>query len=217
MYISLIKLVLEYASSIWVHASKTTLVKLECVQARAAKVIVWAVPCANNLKVVKECGLNSLDKRRCNLIKFANKVRSREPTHIARSTFGTYKSNAGSKISSPMLFDNEIRISLGLEHNKFSIYQEPLFSAGRPKNTIVTSLLEPCTKREPTNVIKAKGFKTIDKYPQDDFVFTYTDGSSDETFLNGDLGVFMTTPCHASYQQVIGVGAIVSCFTCELR
>ncbi|GFX00163.1 hypothetical protein TNCV_296521 [Trichonephila clavipes] len=30
-----------------------------------------------------------------------------------------------------------------------------------------------------------KGLKTFDKYPKDDFVFTYTDGSSDEKFSNG--------------------------------
>ncbi|GFX26552.1 hypothetical protein TNCV_4535641 [Trichonephila clavipes] len=33
----------------------------------------------------------------------------------------------------------------------------------------------------------------IAKYPQHDFVFVYTDGSSDETFLDGGSGVFMTT------------------------
>ncbi|GFV46908.1 hypothetical protein TNCV_1270261 [Trichonephila clavipes] len=82
-----------------------------------------------------------------------------------------------------MQFDSEIRIPPDLEQNKFSIYQEPLFSARLPKNTpIVISLLEPCTKRDSTSIIKEKGFKTIAKYPQQDFVFAYTDGSSDETF-----------------------------------
>ncbi|GFX16117.1 hypothetical protein TNCV_4703731 [Trichonephila clavipes] len=118
--------------------------------------------------------------RRYNLIKFTNKFRSREPTHIARRTFEKYNSNARLKRSSPMQFYSEIRILLGLEHNKFSIYQEPLFSAGLPKNTtIIASLLEPCTKSESTSIIKEKGHKTIAKYPQDDFVFAYTDGSSD--------------------------------------
>ncbi|GFW34484.1 hypothetical protein TNCV_501021 [Trichonephila clavipes] len=43
-----------------------------------------------------------------------------------------------------------------------------------------------------------------------------TDGSSDERFLNGGLGVFITTPSDANY-QVIGAGAIASCFPCVLR
>ncbi|GFX29580.1 ribonuclease H [Trichonephila clavipes] len=68
-----------------------------------------------------------------------------------------------------------------------------------------------------TSIIKEKGLKTIAKYPQHDFVFAYTDGSSDETFLNGDSGVFMTTPSDANYQRVIGAGAIASCFTCEIQ
>ncbi|GFR16590.1 hypothetical protein TNCT_694401 [Trichonephila clavata] len=49
--------VMEYASSIWVHASKITLEKLDNVQARAAKVIVVAVSSANNLKVKKSVAL----------------------------------------------------------------------------------------------------------------------------------------------------------------
>ncbi|PRD21169.1 UNVERIFIED_CONTAM: hypothetical protein NCL1_52577 [Trichonephila clavipes] len=41
---------------------------------------------------------------------------------------------------------------------------------------IVTSLLESCTKSEPTSIIKVKGLKIIDKYLKDDFVFAYTRG-----------------------------------------
>ncbi|GFV51975.1 hypothetical protein TNCV_1323281 [Trichonephila clavipes] len=42
-------------------------------------------------------------------------------------------------------------------------------------------------------------------------------GFSNETFLNGDSGVFMITPSDANYQHVVGAGAIASCLTCELR
>ncbi|GFS53523.1 hypothetical protein TNCV_1280621 [Trichonephila clavipes] len=117
-----------------------------------------------------------------------------------------------------MQFHSEIRIPLGLEHNKFSIYQQPLFSAGVPKNaTIVRSLLEPCNKNDPTNVIKAKGLKTIDKYSKFDFVFIYIDFSSVETFSNGDSGVFMTTSSDTTYHRVTRAGAIAFYFTSELR
>ncbi|GFS83747.1 hypothetical protein TNCV_610831 [Trichonephila clavipes] len=61
------------------------------------------------------------------------------------------------------------------------------------------------------NVIKAKGFKAIDKYSKNDFVFAYTDVSSDETFSNGGSRVFMTTPSDATYQRVIGATS------CELQ
>ncbi|GFT31432.1 hypothetical protein TNCV_608531 [Trichonephila clavipes] len=73
-------------------------------------------------------------------------MREREPTHISRRAFKNYNTNVKLKRSSPMQFDSEIRTPLGLEHNQFSIYQEPLFS---PKNT-TTCLLEPCPKREST-------------------------------------------------------------------
>ncbi|GFU95641.1 RNase H domain-containing protein [Trichonephila clavipes] len=82
---------------------------------------------------------------------------------------------------------------------------------------IVTNLLEPRTKSGPSKVIKTNGLKTTDKYPKDDFIFAYTDGSSEETFLKGGLGVFITTPSDATYQRVIDAGTIISCFICELR
>ncbi|GFU49800.1 hypothetical protein TNCV_2930671 [Trichonephila clavipes] len=89
-----------------------------------------------------------------------------------------------------MQFDSEIRIPLGLEYNKFSVYQEPVFSVGLPENTtIVPYLLQPYTKSS----------------------------SSNETFSNEGFKVFMTTPSDATYQQVIGTGDIASCFTCELQ
>ncbi|GFT32266.1 hypothetical protein TNCV_1035271 [Trichonephila clavipes] len=112
-YISLIRPTRDNASSIWAHTSKTTLEKLDNVQARAAKAIDGVVSSATNLKVVKECSFDILEKRRYNLIKL-----------------------------------------------------------------------------------------------------TKIDGSSDVTFLNRDSGVFMTTPTEAN---VIGEGAISSCFTYELR
>ncbi|GFW74639.1 hypothetical protein TNCV_962141 [Trichonephila clavipes] len=65
-------------------------------------------------------------------------------------------------------------------------------------------------RQKSTSILKEKGLKTIAKYLQHDFVFAYTNGSSDETFLNGGSGVFMTTPSDAHYQRVVGAGAIAS-------
>ncbi|GFU86809.1 hypothetical protein TNCV_1342541 [Trichonephila clavipes] len=72
----------------------------------------------------------------------------------------------------------------------------------------VSLSMEPCTKSESTSIIKEKGLKLTAKYPQNDFVFAYTYGSSDETFLKGGSGVFMTTPSDANYQRVVGAGYI---------
>ncbi|GFU56537.1 RNase H domain-containing protein [Trichonephila clavipes] len=159
------------------HASKPPLEKLDSVQARATKVIVGAVSSVNKVKVVKECSLDSFEKRRIyNLIKLTNKVRSLKAAHIARIIFENYNSSTKLKRSSPMQFDSEIIIPLSFEHNKCSIYQKSLFCAGLSKNTpIVTCPLEPCTKSEPTNIIKAKGLKIIDKYQQNGFVFANTE------------------------------------------
>ncbi|GFV87095.1 uncharacterized protein TNCV_5113131 [Trichonephila clavipes] len=44
-----------------------------------------------------------------------------------------------------------------------------------------------------------------------------SDNSSDETFLNGNSGVFMTTPSDENYQRVFSAGSIATCFTYELR
>ncbi|GFW18291.1 hypothetical protein TNCV_4008301 [Trichonephila clavipes] len=98
------------------------------------------------------------------------------------------------------LIQRDFGCVLGVQQTK-QLPHEPLFSAGLPKNTtIVTSLLEARTKSEPTSIIKAKWLKTIAKYPQDNFAFAYTDGSSEETFLNGGLRVFKTTLNDENYQ-----------------
>ncbi|GFV67380.1 hypothetical protein TNCV_3671351 [Trichonephila clavipes] len=68
---------------------------------------------------------------------------------------------------------------------------------------------------QPTSIIKAKWLKTTDNYRKDDFVFAYTVGFSDETFLNGGSGVYIIPPIDANNQRVIGVGVIACCFTCE--
>ncbi|GFU96351.1 ribonuclease H [Trichonephila clavipes] len=67
-------------------------------------------------------------------------------------------------------------------------------------------------------IIKAEGFKTIDKYPKDDFIFAYTNRSSDEAFLNGEqakgLDIFFDSK--AALQIVLNRGSrlteeILSC------
>ncbi|GFX37941.1 uncharacterized protein TNCV_3835421 [Trichonephila clavipes] len=64
---------------------------------------------------------------------------------------------------------------------------------------------------------KVKGLKAIDKYSNDDFVFAYTDGSSDETFSKEGSVVFMTTSSDTTHQREIGGSDITSCFIYELR
>lgn len=75
---------MEYASPIWAQASGTLLEKLESVQPRATKIITGTAPSAKNLKVIQECDLEFLRKRRqFNVIPFT-KAKSRAPEHIAR-------------------------------------------------------------------------------------------------------------------------------------
>ena len=64
-YTTLIRPILEYASLIWDHASENSASnKLESIQARADKIITSALSFTNNLKVIKECGFETLNKRR---------------------------------------------------------------------------------------------------------------------------------------------------------
>ena len=120
----------------------------------------------NNLKVIRENGLNRLEKRsKYNVLKFSNKTRSREPDHIARKSFENYSSSPRLKRSSFMQFDKNIRPSLGLEHSKFFGYQEP-HSISPPIHSlaakVVTNLLEPFNKKKRTSVIEAKELKATE-------------------------------------------------------
>ena len=92
-------------------------------------------------------------------------------------------------------FDETTRQQIELEHKKCVILQEPIQNSAQPKNTeIKTNLLESCSKNEPAASIKAKGIKTIDSYPKEDYIFAFTDGSSDETLENRGAGVYFIFP-----------------------
>ena len=109
---------MEYALPIWAHTSDTALDKLECIQARAAKIVTGAVSSTNNDKIIRECGLESLQNRRkVNMIKFTNKARSRAPEHISHITFEGWNARSRLKRFSPMQYDRDTRASIGFEHN----------------------------------------------------------------------------------------------------
>lgn len=95
-------------------------------------------------------------------------------------------------------------------------YARIVLSPALKENTkIVVHLLKQCSKKEPTTAIHAKG--TIDSYSRENFVFAFTDSSSDETLNNGGAGGNFTFPqdCNTKHFRV-GVGKIASNYICEL-
>ncbi|GFU52239.1 reverse transcriptase domain-containing protein [Trichonephila clavipes] len=85
IFCTVIKPVLEYATTIWTPAFISVKRKLDSVQHRAAKIIIGAKSSTNNEKAEQECSLPPLESRR-NLatIKFTNKLRSYVLDHISR-------------------------------------------------------------------------------------------------------------------------------------
>ncbi|GFW95981.1 hypothetical protein TNCV_4174081 [Trichonephila clavipes] len=66
--------------------------------------------------------------------------------------------------------------------------QEPPFPRRPPKETKITlNLLRPCSKKEDARILKEKGFETIEKISQENFVVAYTDGSSDISLNKGGV------------------------------
>ena len=63
------------------------------------------------------------------------------------------------------------------------------------------NLLEPCSKKEPTSVIKQKELKTTEQYPREGLVHARSDDSLDETSTNGVSGLFLTTPNDTTYEH----------------
>ena len=111
-----------------------------------------------------------------------------------------------------------VRQQTGLEHSTYDILEEPALPSAVLENTkILTHLLEPCSKREVSEAVKTKCDKTIVPYSREDFVFTFTDGSSDETLNNGGADVNFTFPQSGSTKHFKFSGSkIASNYTCEL-
>ncbi|GFR19521.1 hypothetical protein TNCT_153731 [Trichonephila clavata] len=72
-----------------------------------------------------------------------------------------------------------------------------------------------CSKNESTLIVKVT--KTIDSYPREEYVFAFTDGSSDQTFEDGRAGINFTFPPNNGIKHFkVGAGKIASNYTCEL-
>lgn len=101
---------------------------------------------------------------------------------LAIELFRQWKKNARLKRSSTLQFDQEIRQQIGIEHNTYNILEEPALPSMLPPNTTINiDLLEQCSKNDPAKIIKANGIMTIESYIEKNFVYAFTDGSSDKT------------------------------------
>ncbi|GFU45268.1 ribonuclease H [Nephila pilipes] len=76
--------------------------------------------------------------------------------------------------------------------------------------------MEPCTKKESEDIVKAKGIRTIESHLYADLVQIYTDGLSDETILKGGAGIHTTLLDDATSLTSYGVRNTASNFSCEL-
>ena len=117
-----------------------------------------------------------------------------------------------------MQFDETTKQQIGLEHKKYVILQEPIQNSTLPENTeIKTNLPESSSENEPAVNIKAKGIKTIIAYPKDDYIFVFTDESSDETLENGGASVYFIIPQGKRTEQFkVDADKISSHLTCQL-
>ncbi|GFY28796.1 RNA-directed DNA polymerase from mobile element jockey [Trichonephila clavipes] len=190
-FCTVIRPVLEYATSIWTPASISVKRKLDSVQHRAAKIIIGAVSSTNNEKAEQECGLPPLESRhKLATIKFTNKLRSYGLDHISRRVFDKWKHFTRLKRSSTLQLDSEIRKELNLDHSSLEFLQEPLI----PKPTkeylfrigIVAAMFQK-KKRRPYRSLSNEG-----------------------------AGIILLLPDGNNYKHKINTGIIASNFTSEL-
>ncbi|GFU58506.1 uncharacterized protein TNCV_697651 [Trichonephila clavipes] len=151
--------------------------------------LIWINDFLRNRKVRVQCN-GCLSKSRKILTEYASSIRA----HASKTTLEKLDSvqARASKVivevvssANNLKFVKECDLGSLEKRRKYNSIKftnkESLFPAGLPKNTkILTSLLQPYTKN----------------------------GSSDETFLNGGSGVFMTTPSDSNYQREIGAGEL---------
>ncbi|XP_055928755.1 uncharacterized protein LOC129959884 [Argiope bruennichi] len=119
--------------------------------------------------------------------------------------------------SSTLQFDRDIRKAIHLDHSSLDITQEPLFPSKPPLNTkINTNLLEPCSKKEPTQVLLQKGEDTVRSLSSENSIIVNTDGSSDVDCNRGGAGISIIYPSGYNVKLRIPTGQIASNFTSEL-
>ncbi|XP_054720827.1 uncharacterized protein LOC129230454 [Uloborus diversus] len=217
-YCTVIRPVLEYCSPIWAHASESAKETLDSVQYRASKIITGAESSANNTKAELESGLVSLENRRkLATVKFTNKIRSHSKDHIAHRAFNDWTGTSRLQRSSTLQLDRDIRRAIGLAHSSLDITQEPLSTFRPPKSTkINTYLLEPCSKKEPNQMLLQKGEDTIRSLAKENSVLIYTDGSSDIDCNRGGAGISVIYPSGNNVKLKRPTGQIASNFTSEL-
>ncbi|GIX90873.1 RNase H domain-containing protein [Caerostris extrusa] len=127
------------------------------------------------------CGLPPPENRR-NLatIKFTNRLRSNNVDHISTRVFNEWKGSTRLKRSSTLQLDKDIRSRINLEHSSLDFCSRAPFPRKPPSETKFSlNLLQPCSKKEDSNILKQKDLDTIDKLSQGNLVIAYTDGSSD--------------------------------------
>ncbi|GIY80384.1 hypothetical protein CEXT_620701 [Caerostris extrusa] len=78
------------------------------------------------------------------------------------------------------------------------------------------NLLQPCSKKEDSNILKPNGLDTIDKFSQDNLAIAYTDGTPDKFFNKGGAGIFFLLPNGSKYHLNVNTDLIDSNFTSEL-
>ncbi|GFS30664.1 hypothetical protein NPIL_146601 [Nephila pilipes] len=84
------------------------------------------------------------------------------------------------------------------------------------RTEIKLNLMEPSTKKETEEIVKAKGIRTIKSYLCADLVQICTDDSSDETNHKGGARIHTTLLDNTTSLTSYGVGNIASNFLCEL-
>ncbi|GFU20944.1 RNase H domain-containing protein [Nephila pilipes] len=199
--------------------TKWVLTKLDRIQANSTQIISGAVSSTNNIKAERECELPALSQRRKYLTsKFINKIKSRDTEHISRRTFKKWNILSRLKRSSTLKYDNEIRDNLDLKHDSHNVLQESNLLSWIPEHTkIKLNLIEPCTKNESEDILKAKRIRTIETYLSADLVQIYVDGSSDETILKDGAGIHTTVLDDTTSLTSYGVRNIASNFSYQLE
>jgi ribonuclease HI len=216
-YISTIRPILEYSSSIWSHCSESNIKKLEKLQSKASKIILGATSSSKNDDITKEAKLTPLSYRfKYNLCRLINKAKCSNASHITRENILKYENKTRLKRSSPMQLYTEIATKDLFANMLF--LQEPKMKSIKPNNLhIKTNLTNHVTKRMSAQKLKYEGENTINQYKNKNLNEIYTDGSSDTTLQSGGIGIFSYNLNGTETKLALSGGKIASNYTCELR
>ena len=222
VYKGYVRPVMEYASSAWGNASKTTMSYLDKTQNQSLRIVLGALKSTPLKELHKQTEMPHLEVRRQQKALIDLEKSKRNPTHPLHNLLQEKTKNRLKKRKSPShcmkdLFGqhNDI-LHAQLEKCEMVEVTEPIHSLAELKITLDIPGIEKKDDNLPTDLRTKSLAYCEEEYPGEKWTHIYTDGSADGAVKNGGGGIHISYPDGRKEQFSIAAGAVCTNYTAEL-